>query len=112
MGKEGQIKVIGFTAIIYGILLIIFFGAISIFWTAVSETQIGEPLWILILIIGLLYLSIYIISGVGLLKHKNWARVILIILSILGLLNFPIGTGLGIWFLIVLFDKDVKASMK
>ena len=75
------------------------------------------------------------VSEIGLLKHKNWSRVTIVVMSILGLLNLPssimvtklkqsLGIGYSfidflqyimavffIWFLIVLFNKDVKAMM-
>lgn len=51
-----------------------------------------------------------IIGGVGLLKWKGWARVLVIILAILDLFNIPIGTALGIYTLWVLL-KDETAQL-
>ncbi len=61
--------------------------------------------WIVFGIIALFYF----IVGFGLLKGQNWARVVAIILAILGLVNFPIGTIISIIILIYLFKADVKA---
>lgn len=44
-----------------------------------------------------------LIGGFGLLKHQSWARILILILSFLNLLNIPIGTivgGYSIWVLI------------
>jgi len=44
-----------------------------------------------------------IIGGIGLFKRKEWARVLVLIISALHLINFPIGTiigGYSIWVLI------------
>ena len=44
-----------------------------------------------------------IIGGIGLLKQKEWARILVLITSALHLLNFPIGTAIGgysIWVLV------------
>lgn len=45
------------------------------------------------------------IGGIGLLKSQGWARILVLILSFIGLLNFPIGTAVGIYSIWVLFDK-------
>ncbi len=44
-----------------------------------------------------------IIAGIGLFKRKEWARILTLILSVLDLLNIPIGTAIGaysIWALV------------
>jgi len=38
----------------------------------------------------------------GLLQHQQWGRILAIVVAILSLINFPLGTALGIWTLIVL----------
>jgi len=47
-----------------------------------------------------------IIGGWGLLAQKQWARVLVIVLGILHLANFPFGTLLGIYTLWVLLRND------
>lgn len=47
-----------------------------------------------------------IIGGVGLLKRKNWARILVIILSVLNLLAIPFGTALGIFGLRLLLNEE------
>lgn len=47
-----------------------------------------------------------IIGGIGLLLKKSWARILVIIVSIVHLLAFPLGTALGIYGLWVLWDKS------
>jgi hypothetical protein len=49
-----------------------------------------------------------IAGGIGLLKYQAWARILVLILSFLGLLNFPIGTAVGIYSIWVLFDKRTE----
>ena len=50
-----------------------------------------------------------IITGIGLLKMKPWARIVGIVLSAIRLISFPFGTILGIYGLWVLFNKDTEA---
>ena len=47
-----------------------------------------------------------IIAGVGLLKYRPWARILTIVLSALNLMNFPIGTILGIYGLWVMLSDE------
>ena len=49
-----------------------------------------------------------IIGGWGLLRRKNWARILMIVLSALNLINIPIGTLLGIYGLWVLLARDTE----
>jgi hypothetical protein len=66
---------------------------------------VGAICWVVLGIIALFYF----IVGFGLLKGQGWARIVAIILAILGLLNFPIGTIISIIILLYLFKEDVKA---
>jgi len=47
-----------------------------------------------------------IIGALGLLKFKEWSRILMIILSIVSLLNFPLGTILGIYTIWVLTHRE------
>jgi hypothetical protein len=49
-----------------------------------------------------------IAAGYGLLRHRQWGRVLGIIVTALGLLNFPIGTTIGIYALWVLFQQSAN----
>jgi len=49
-----------------------------------------------------------IAGGIGLLYRKPWARVLCIILSAIELINFPLGTILGIYGLWVLLNKETE----
>jgi hypothetical protein len=56
-----------------------------------------------------------IVAGYGLLIHKAWGRILAIVVGVLGLINFPIGTAIGIYALFVLFQEaatDYFASPK
>lgn len=47
-----------------------------------------------------------IIGGWGLLAKKSWARIVVLIVGILNLFHFPLGTALGIYTLWVLLNPD------
>ncbi len=46
-----------------------------------------------------------LIGGIGVLKRRNWGRIVIIIVSIFGLFQFPFGTILGAYSLWVLFSR-------
>ena len=47
-----------------------------------------------------------LLAGFGLLREKNWGRILTIIVSFFNLLSFPVGTALGIYGLWVLLRKE------
>jgi Na+-driven multidrug efflux pump len=49
-----------------------------------------------------------VVTGIGLLYFKPWARILGIVLSVIALLGFPWVTLLGIYGLWVLFNKDTE----
>jgi hypothetical protein len=47
-----------------------------------------------------------IIGGIGLLGHRRWARILILILSAMDLLNIPFGTAIGIYSFWVLLQTE------
>lgn len=47
-------------------------------------------------------------AGLGLLRLKNWARILAIVLAIFTLLGFPIGTVIGALIIWYLWKPEVK----
>ena len=76
----------------------------------------GAPVWkpedaVIVFAISAVFFVIGIpslIAGIGLLKRKGWARILSIILAILALPSFPIGTTAGIYTLWVLTQKETE----
>src|SRR4030095_14930107 len=58
------------------------------------------------LALAVLFFMPGLIGGLGLLRGKSWARPIIIVLSFLILLAFPVGTALGGFGLWVLLGRD------
>ena len=56
---------------------------------------------------GLVLLSLPgIIGGIGLLKYKNWARILILIVAVFDVLNIPLGTALAIYTFWVLVQDE------
>ena len=49
-----------------------------------------------------------IIGGIGLLKRKEWARIVILIVGFLDLINFPLGTLLGVYTIWVLMRHEAS----
>ena len=47
-----------------------------------------------------------ILTGIGLLKRKPWARIAAAVLAIFSLTNFPLGTAVGVYTLWVLLQTE------
>ena len=49
-----------------------------------------------------------IIGGVALLRYKNWARYLILIIAVLNLFNIPIGTAVGVYSIWVLMQDKTE----
>lgn len=74
---------------------------------AVGAAWAGGCMTFIAALIGLLSVP-SIIAGWGLSKKKSWARILTIIISILSLPQFPIGTAIGVYALVILFNDESK----
>ena len=60
----------------------------------------------------LLILSIpMIVTGVGLLRHREWARIVGIVIAALAIFHFPFGTAIGIYGLWTLLNGETARLM-
>jgi hypothetical protein len=78
----------------------------------IDDPEAMYIIWTVLPAIGLLFviLSVLgIIGGIGLFTKSNWARILVLILSAIDLLNFPIGTALGIYTIWVLVQAETVA---
>jgi len=53
-----------------------------------------------------------VIAGIGLLKRKEWARILALVVSFLNLIAIPLGTALGIYTLVILFNEETVELFK
>jgi hypothetical protein len=59
----------------------------------------------LLLVLGLPGIA----AGVGLLKRKNWGRILALIVGLLGITNIPVGTAVGAYTAYVLLQDTAPA---
>lgn len=65
---------------------------------------VGTVIAFLVVLTGLPNL----LAGFGLLGHRNWARILALILAVFNLLKFPWGTALAVYTFWVLLNEDTK----
>jgi len=109
-----HVKILGILWIVFGSLslltaifiFLLFFGVSFIHGIELEAVGILRLIGIIIgSFLGVLGLP-KIIGGIGLLHGREWGRILIIILSFLSLMNVPIGTALGLYSLIVLFNRE------
>src|SRR5438094_666742 len=103
----------GILGLIAAIAIFALFGVAGGIVISQGEREAATILGIVAMVIGG-FLAIValpgIIGGWGLLAQKQWARVLVIVLGILHLVNFPFGTALGIYTLWVLLGNNQQRS--
>jgi hypothetical protein len=99
----------------YGVLGIV--SAIVIWAVVVGMAFIPEETEVIrivsaitnVVAVVILFVSIPgIVGGVGLLKRQSWARILVLIVSVLHLFRVPIGTALGIYSIWALTNEETK----
>jgi Ni,Fe-hydrogenase I cytochrome b subunit len=66
-----------------------------------------------VLVVFMVVLSLPgIIAGIGLFKRKEWARILTLIISVLDLVNFPVGTAVGVYSIWALVQPEVVEHFK
>ena len=110
---EQQVTIVGALMIglsVFGILIALF---IFILLAGIGSLVEDQEASVVLVAIGsflaffLIILSIPgIIGGIGLFKRREWARILVIILSAMQLINIPIGTAIGIYSIWVMVQKE------
>ncbi len=109
---ETHVKVLGYLYIAFSILtalfavlilgILILSGAISGDRTAFAITTIvGVVVSVFLLVLALPGLF----AGIGLLRFRSWGRILAIVVAVLNIFNVPLGTAMGIYTLVVMFDE-------
>ena len=113
---EQHIRIIAILYIILGILgAVLGLGLFALIFGAGVVSQDPNAIFVtgtigVALAIFFLVLSVpSILAGIGLQKRRNWARVLAIILAILNLFNFPLGTAIGVYAMWALMNQQSQS---
>jgi len=107
-----HVKVLGFIHIVNSALLIavallvaVIGGVIGI--AADDEAAAVVPIVATVVSLVLILLAAPgLLGGLGLLKYRAWARIVVVILSVLNLPSIPVGTAIGVYGLWVLLNDE------
>jgi hypothetical protein len=106
--------VLGCLGVLGGVVVLLIFGGLAGMIGISHDQDAASAMPIFAFIGGCIAIFLFVISvpaiigGWGLLNFRPWARILMIIISALNLLHFPLGTALGIYGLIVLLNDDTR----
>jgi hypothetical protein len=107
--------VLGCLGVLLGIGILVLFGGLATvagFQANDRDAAAAVPILAAIGTVVAIFLFVLsvpsIIGGLGMIKFRPWARILMIIISVLNLLHFPIGTAVGIYGLIILLNEETK----
>ena len=116
---EKHITLVGVFHIVYHSLAVLFglflFGLMAFVGGLVDDPVATRVLWLVGTFFAtfLTVLSVPgIIGGVWLLKRREWARILTLIVGALGLIDIPLGTALGVYTLWVLIQDDAVRACR
>jgi hypothetical protein len=91
-----------------GLCGFLFFAGIGTFAAADSGNSVALGILGSIGVVALLFFAVLalpgMLAGFGLLRRKKWGQILGIVVGILSLFNFPIGTAIGAYTLFVLLQ--------
>lgn len=121
---EKNAQVMGILWIVYGVLSVL--GGIIVLVGLLVVSHLPEIHWdcsdigpeilrIVAISLGSFLIAlgtVKIISGLGLQAHKEWARILTMVLAFLSLINIPMGTALGIYSIVYLMKPEMIELFK
>jgi hypothetical protein len=117
---RAHLNVVGLIDLVTGIFFTVLAVFVSLGVLLFAPWFNGAPPWkpgdevavfVIVLTVSALFFLIGIpslITGIGLLKQKRWARTLAIVLAVFALASFPIGTAAGLYTLWVLTHKETQ----
>lgn len=111
---DRHIKAIGILWIIYGGLGLLFtlFLFVTLFGVSLIPDMGHEaPIILRTVAIGIgIFFTILclpeLFAGIGLIKFREWGRILALIVSFLNLISFPVGTALAVYSLVILLNSE------
>jgi hypothetical protein len=107
--------VLGCLGVLLGIGILVLFGGLATmagYQATDQDARTAVPILAMIGTFAAIFFFVLsvpsIIGGWGMLKFRPWARILMLIISVLNLLHFPIGTAVGIYGLIILLNDETK----
>lgn len=104
--------------LIFGFGLLVVLGSSVWMFETDSGMGMGLPSGLFGTVVAALAIGVFvllslpgIIGGIGLLLRQGWARVVLLVVSFIQLINIPFGTALGIYTIWVLLQDETRIAL-
>jgi hypothetical protein len=122
---EQHVKVVAILNIVCGglglllaLVVLLFFGGMAgvVHSDPSPDSDVGVAALGVIGVVGFVAITVIsvpsVIGGIGLLKFREWARILVIVISALNLIMFPFGTALGIYGLWTLLNDGTRVLFR
>jgi hypothetical protein len=113
---DQHIKIVGVLQIVYGAFFVLLGLTIFVIVAGVGALSRDRDAMIITGTVATVVASLFvifsipsIIGGIGVLKRREWGRIVTIVLSAIHLLNFPIGTIVGAYSIWALLNEQSKS---
>lgn len=114
-----HVRILGWCFIVYSAIIVLVgvgIGSIVFFGGAISgdreailiTSAVGTAIASFLMVISLPGM----LAGIGLLKMRPWARIVAIVIGVLHILSFPLGTALGVYTLWVLLNAETETLFR
>lgn len=112
---EQHLRIVAVIQLVFGVLgiglavMVFVFGTSAAILSGDKDAAFaaGSCATILAAVVGVLALP-SLVAGWGLLKRREWARILTLVLSVLQLANFPVGTAIGAYSLWALLNPESR----
>lgn len=116
---QKHLKTLGTLYIVFGMLGVLvslgFLNAYFGYWMPPGKMKLlfSDSGWGSVLVFLFAVTSVPgIVAGLGLLKGKNWARFLLLVLAFVNFMNIPLGSMLGIYTIWVVMNTEVVSPLE
>jgi len=112
-----HVKIIGILWIVFGVFSLFLALLAFLFFFGVAEIpnvdDVGPGVLRIIGLVASSFLAVIglpqIIGGFGLIQHREWARILMLVVSFISLPHVPFGTALGVYTMVILFNRETVA---
>lgn len=86
--------------------LVVRYGDVRVEEIPMELLHLVPPILMLVGFAMIILSALGIIGAIGVLKHKEWGRILVLVISFFNLLRFPLGTMLGVYSIWILFSAE------
>ena len=108
---QQHVPILGWLLLVSHALFLVIGAFVFVLLAGIGAVSGDQTAWAVLTVVGMsmgLLLTLLALPGMaagyGLLKGQAWGRVLALVVAILGLVNFPVGTAIGIYALWVLLQ--------